>query len=81
MRGTFSSEVIIRMTAMALSVREFLALVKNERHQPQRLCACGCGQPLEPRFWGERLTINGKEVNEDCYFDDLGKEIDDYPII
>lgn len=41
---------------------------------------CQCGEPLGPRVDGIRHTINGKEVCEDCYFDSLGKLVDEHSI-
>ena len=45
-----------------------------------KLCGCGCGEPLEPRIDGKRHSLDGKEVNDDCYFEHLGKGIDEHPI-
>jgi hypothetical protein len=46
-----------------MKAKEFLAEEAKEK-----LCSCGCEKPLEPRIDGMRQTINGKEVNADCYF-------------
>jgi len=45
-----------------------------------QLCGCGCGRSLEPRVDGHRQQIGGKEVNDDCYFRELGKAIEKHPI-
>lgn len=48
------------------------------------LCGCGCGEPLEkndplgPHWVG--VGADRKLVNEDCYFDMMSKQIDEYPI-
>ncbi len=46
----------------------------------QKLCGCGCGEPLEPALDGGRHTIGGLEVNDDCYFEQFSAEIDRHPI-
>jgi hypothetical protein len=46
----------------------------------QKLCSCGCGEPLDPRVDGERQKIGGREVREDCYYASFGDWIDDHPI-
>lgn len=60
-----------------LKFDEFLKQVRSDKG---RLCACGCGKSLEPRVDGERNTIEGEEVNSDCYYKALGKEIDERSI-
>jgi len=65
---------------MAMSVTEFL----NREPAPAELCGCGCGKPLEMNdplgpHWmkiGETRVL----VNEDCYFEKIGKFIDEHPI-
>jgi len=41
---------------------------------------CSCGQTLPPRVDGERKTIDGKEVCDDCYFDAIGAQVEKHPI-
>jgi len=67
---------------MPLNWKQFLKLVEEDKKKGGRPCGCGrnCGKTLEPRVDGERPTINGKEVNSDCYYAALDKEIDEHPI-
>jgi hypothetical protein len=48
------------------------------------LCGCGCGEPLEKNDpqGPQQMVVAGKTVfvNPDCYFDSIGKEIDQHPI-
>jgi len=68
---------------MALNYREFLevlhtiptALVSDE------VCGCGCGRPLESHPDEDTYTVDGKRVNEDCYFAAFGDEIDSHPLL
>lgn len=46
---------------------------------PKRTCT-RCGGPLGPRVDGEHHTTNGQEVCPDCYFADVGREIERHPI-
>ena len=61
--------------------REF---VKRHREGkfPEKLCGCPqqCGKPLEPRVDGIRNTIDGKEVNDDCYFANMSEIVERHPI-
>ena len=63
-----------------LNAQEFLAKVASERNHPKLCGHNGCTEPLGPRVDGERNTIDGDEVCDDCYFDDFGKLIDERPI-
>lgn len=50
---------------------------------PVRLCGCpqNCGKPLEPRFdGGDRNRVDGKEVNDDCYYANVSDVFEKYPI-
>lgn len=40
----------------------------------------GCKKPLGPRVDGEHNKIGGVEVCEDCYYDSIGTEMDNFPI-
>ncbi len=46
----------------------------------QNPCGCdrGCGKFLEPRVDGIRPTIEGREVNPDCYDKSLDEGIDEF---
>ncbi|MEK7134146.1 MAG: hypothetical protein AAB819_00225 [Patescibacteria group bacterium] len=46
----------------------------------KKVCGCGCGNPLEPRVDGKRPTINGAEVNQDCYYGDISDVLEKHPI-
>ena len=52
----------------------------NSTKVQRKLCGCGCRKLLEPRTDGIRHTINGKEVNDDCYFEQVSALIDQHPI-
>ena len=67
-----------RRDTMPQSLAEFLR--SNPGEADIKLCGCGCGEPLEPRFDGIRHTIDGREVNDGCYFNRMSEEIDRYPI-
>ena len=56
------------------------AIITKFGRTKKRLCGCGCREPLEPRTDGERHSIGGKEVNSDCYFTQMGDEIEKFPI-
>lgn len=48
------------------------------------LCGCGCGKPLEKNdplgpYWVGKGE-NRKLINEDCFFEKMGEEIDKHPI-
>lgn len=50
----------------------------------EELCGCGCGKPLEKNdplgpFWFG-AGAEKKLINEDCYFEKFGEEIDKHPI-
>jgi hypothetical protein len=56
-------------------------IISGKAPEPrQKLCGCGCGKALDPRVDGERPKIDGGEVREDCYYESIGKEIEDCPI-
>lgn len=55
-------------------------LMTEEYSGPRKLCSCGCGEALEPRFDGLRHEVDGHEVNDDCYFDSIGDGIEKHPI-
>lgn len=69
---------------MPLTLQEFRAAVEADLKSPPKLCGCGCGEPLEPRFDGERHKMmvgeTMVEVNSDCYFESFGTELEEYPI-
>ena len=52
----------------------------NQRTVQRKLCGCGCKRLLEPNLDGKRHKINGKEVNSDCYFEQLGALAEEHPI-
>lgn len=58
-----------------MNIREFLSLPIEEK-----LCGCGCGEALEPRFDGVRHKLEDKGVNSDCYFREFGKIVEEFPI-
>lgn len=39
-----------------------------------------CGEPMGPRVDGKRPTLDGKEVCDDCYHDELGSFVEKHPI-
>ncbi len=57
-----------------------LQVFMNTRPTSQKPCGCGqgCGKFLEPRVDGIRPTIEGKEVNPDCYYQSLDEGIDQF---
>lgn len=58
------------------------AAVKKYGVTPPKICGHkGCKNELGPRVDGERQKINGVEVCDDCYFDELGDELENYPIM
>lgn len=59
---------------------EELRVIATYGRREKKLCGCGCGKPLEPRVDGDRLQIDGREVNPDCYYDRFGDELEKYPI-
>ncbi len=66
---------------MTQTLTEYLA---NPPLFPIELCGCGCGKQLEKNdpIGPQWVTIDNKKVliNEDCYFERLGEEIDKHPI-
>ncbi|HBH71388.1 MAG: hypothetical protein UU88_C0011G0016 [Parcubacteria group bacterium GW2011_GWC1_42_11] len=66
---------------MAQTLKEYL---QNPHAVIVELCGCGCGEslekndPLGPQF----MVVDCKKVfvNPDCYFDQIGEEIDKHPI-
>lgn len=63
-----------------LTFEQFRAAVAADKLKPPKLCGHkGCTKPLGPRF-GEHNKIDGKPVCEDCYFDELGSELEKFPI-
>ncbi len=58
-----------------MTAREFLAQKTNSP-----ICICGGLKPLGPRFDGVRELIGEKEVNDDCYFNQVSNVIETYPI-
>ena len=48
---------------------------------PKKMCSCGCGEPMEPRVDGQHLTVDGLEVNPDCYYGLLGEGIEEHPTV
>ncbi len=64
-----------------LNAEDMRVYLKHGLLEPKK-CGCGCGEPLEPRVDGERHQIKGLgEVNTGCYFDSLGNEFEEHPII
>ncbi|MFA5997073.1 MAG: hypothetical protein WC791_01135 [Candidatus Paceibacterota bacterium] len=66
---------------MAQTLKQFM---ENPPPATVELCGCGCKKPLEMNdplgpHW---MKVDGERVlvNEDCYFDEIGKFIDDHPI-
>ncbi len=57
-----------------------MTMTKFLNSPPAKEPLCECGEPLGPRLDGVRHTKNGKEVCDDCYFDQLGKFVDEHPI-
>ena len=49
--------------------------------QPKLCGNKGCTNELGPRVDGERHKINNVEVCEDCYFEELGDELENFPIL
>ncbi len=63
-----------------MNLREFRAKMRAGEFK-KKLCGCGCGEELEPRFdGGEHHTMGGVEVNSDCYFEKLGEVVEAHPI-
>jgi hypothetical protein len=72
---------------MALTVSEFRDLLKESRAQlskrkaPEGTIECeACGIPLQESITGNRPMEDGTHRCSDCYFDEIGTEIDEYPI-
>ncbi len=43
--------------------------------------ACtGCGTPIQPIFTGSNTLADGSQMCDDCYFEELGNEIDRHPV-
>lgn len=52
-----------------------------QRNAPVGVTACACcGIPLQESLTGNRTYADGSHVCSDCYFDDLGDEIETTPI-
>jgi hypothetical protein len=72
---------------MALTVTEFRKILKTDqeklskREVPDGTIACdSCGVPLQESITGNRPLADGTHRCSDCYYDEMGKEIDDHPI-
>lgn len=66
---------------MAQTLAEY---VTNSPASTIELCGCGCGKQLQKNdplgpFWVGKEK-NRELINEDCYFERMGEEIDKYPI-
>jgi hypothetical protein len=64
----------------ALSPEE-QALLKKHHISGPRVCGYnGCTNRLGPRVDGEHRKIDNAEVCEECYFDELGDQLEMFPI-
>lgn len=63
-----------------MNVQEFLAAVETDRLKGPKLCTCG--RPLGPRFDGgdRHRNESGNEICEDCWWDEFGTELENFPI-
>ncbi len=62
---------------MAISFAEFL----GQRKSTLGPCACrACGVPLQESVTGNRPTSDGNAFCSDCYFEEFGKELDNFPV-
>lgn len=72
---------------MPLTVDQFRTILKQDqdklskREAPLGTIVCNaCGVPLQESITGNRPLEDGTHRCSDCYFDEMGAEIDDYPI-
>lgn len=80
-RTAYQSAMRKRSNGVELTAYEQALLDgKSPEELGATLCGCGCGQPLEPRIDGVRHTLGGREVNDDCYFEQMGMGIDAHSI-
>lgn len=75
---------------MALTVEQFRRILKSDKAKlakgiaPAGLDTCyDCKVPLQESKTGNRIVMVGhksKHFCSDCYYDKIGRELDDYPI-
>lgn len=72
---------------MALNLQQFFAEVDADLvaladgRAPAGVFKCdACGVPLQETLTGHRPCNDGTHLCSDCYFEKLGKELDDHPI-
>ncbi len=66
---------------MAVSGSEFLRHFRILQEQVSSIGDCGiCHRPITDIHPDEVKLIGGKPVHEDCYYEEFGKGIEEYPI-
>lgn len=65
---------------MPMTLKQFLEKLPIRRQElPSVQCCVTCKGPLQEAVTGNRSTDKG-HVCSDCYFQEFGKELDQYPI-
>jgi hypothetical protein len=66
---------------MTMTLEELAKQRIEQREQEEKsLCGCGCGEPLDAEGQEGNLTIDGRLVRADCWYNAIGSFVEQNPI-